>query len=53
MQFISAYDGASLNGPGASSWVSDALGWETSFRSRLPSGEDIAVLRLPQWNNQP
>jgi Trypsin-like peptidase domain len=47
MQFIPAYyDGSPLNGPGASSWVSDARGWETSFRSRLPSGEDIAVLRL-------
>jgi Trypsin len=47
MQFVPGYyDGSSLSGPGASSWVSDARGWETSFRSRLPSGEDIAVLRL-------
>jgi hypothetical protein len=47
MQFIPAYyDGSSLNGPGASSWVSDARGWETSFRSGLPNADDIAVLRL-------
>jgi len=47
MQFIPAYyDGSSLNGPGASSWVSDARGWETSYRSRYPGADDIAVLRL-------
>ena len=47
MQFVPAYyDGSSLNGPGATSWVSDARGWDTSFRSGLPSSQDIAVLRL-------
>jgi hypothetical protein len=47
MQFVPAYyDGTSLIGPGASSWVSDAVGWDTAFRSRLPDSQDIAVLRL-------
>jgi hypothetical protein len=47
MQFIPAYyDGTSLNGPGASSWVSDARGRDTSYRSGLPTSEDMAVLRL-------
>ena len=47
MQFIPAYyDGSSLMGAGASSWVSDARGWDTSFRSGLPTPQDLAVLRL-------
>jgi hypothetical protein len=47
MQFVPAYyDGNSLIGAGTTSWVSDAVGWDTSFRSRMPNSQDIAVLRL-------
>jgi V8-like Glu-specific endopeptidase len=47
MLFVPAYyDGSSLLGAGATSWVSDAWGWDASYRNRLPRGDDIAVVRL-------
>lgn len=47
MQFIpSYYDGKSLSGAGANSWVSDAQGWDVSYKSRYPDAFDLAVLRL-------
>lgn len=47
MRFVPAYyDGSSLLGAGAESYVSDARGWDTSYYSRLPDAHDMAVLRL-------
>jgi V8-like Glu-specific endopeptidase len=47
MRFVPAYyDGGSLLGGGAESYVSDARGWDVSYRSRLPDAHDMAVLRL-------
>ena len=44
MQFIPAYyDGSSLAGAGATSWVSDAHGWNTN---NTVAAHDMAVLRL-------
>jgi hypothetical protein len=53
MRFVPAYyDGTSLLGAGAESYVSDARGWDTSYYSRLPDAHDMAILRLyhPYWN---
>jgi V8-like Glu-specific endopeptidase len=47
MQFVPAYyDGKSILGSGATSWVSDAQGWDVSYKSRVPNAFDMAVLRL-------
>jgi V8-like Glu-specific endopeptidase len=47
MQFIPAYyDGGSILGAGASSFVSDTRGWDVSYYSRLPDAHDMAILRL-------
>jgi V8-like Glu-specific endopeptidase len=47
MRFVPAYyDGTSVLGPGGESYVSDARGWDVSYRSRLPDAHDMAVLRL-------
>ena len=47
MRFVPAYyDGTSLLGAGGESYVSDARGWDVSYRSRLPDAHDMAVLRL-------
>jgi V8-like Glu-specific endopeptidase len=47
IRFIPAYyDGKSIAGDGAASWVSDAQGWDVSYKSRLPNAFDMAVLRL-------
>lgn len=47
MQFVPAYyDGRSILGEGAQSYVSDAYGWDSAYRSRLPEANDTAVLRL-------
>jgi V8-like Glu-specific endopeptidase len=40
------YDGSSVSGAGAQSWVSNAHGWDVSFRSGLPNAYDLAVLRI-------
>ncbi|MDT5408421.1 MAG: hypothetical protein QOG14_641 [Mycobacterium sp.] len=40
------YDGSSVSGAGAQSWVSNAHGWDVSFLSRLPNAYDLAVLRI-------
>jgi hypothetical protein len=47
MRFVPAYyDGSSILGAGAESYVSDARGWDTSYYSRLPDAHDMAILRL-------
>lgn len=47
MRFVPAYyDGASLLGGGAESYVSDARGWDVSYYSRMPDAHDMAILRL-------
>ncbi len=47
MRFVPAYyDGTSILGSGVESYVSDARGWDVSYRSRLPNAYDMAVLRL-------
>jgi hypothetical protein len=47
MQFVPAYhDGRSILGDGAMSYVSDARGWDVSYKSRLPDPYDMAILRL-------
>lgn len=44
MLFVPGYwDGASVNGPGASSWVSDYRGWNTNDQV---AAHDMSVLRL-------
>lgn len=44
MQFVPGYyDGSSVSGPGATSWVSDAQGWNTGNQV---AARDMAVLRL-------
>jgi hypothetical protein len=47
MRFVPAYyDGASLLGAGGEAYVSDARGWDVSYRSRYPDAHDMAVLRI-------
>jgi hypothetical protein len=47
MRFVPAYyDGSSILGAGAESYVSDARGWDVSYYSRLPDAHDMAILRL-------
>ena len=47
MRFVPAYyDGTSILGAGAESYVSDARGWSVSYFSRLPDAHDMAVCRL-------
>ncbi len=44
MQFVPGYyDGSSVAGPGATSWVSDTHGWDTGDKV---AARDMAVLRL-------
>jgi V8-like Glu-specific endopeptidase len=44
MQFVPAYyDGSSVAGPGATSWVTDGQGWDTAA-----AAYDMAVLRLAE-----
>jgi V8-like Glu-specific endopeptidase len=44
MKFVPGYwDGVSVNGPGASSWVSDYRGWNTN---QQVAAHDMSVLRL-------
>ena len=40
------YDGLSVSGAGARSWVTQAYGWSVSYYSRFPDAFDMAVLRL-------
>lgn len=47
MRFVPAYyDGSSILGAGAESYVSDARGWDVSYISRMPDAHDMAILRL-------
>lgn len=47
MRFFPAYyDGASILGIGADSYVSDARGFDVSYYSQLPDAHDMAILRL-------
>jgi V8-like Glu-specific endopeptidase len=47
MRFVPGYyDGSSILGAGAESYVSDARGWDVSYYSRLPDAHDMAILRL-------
>jgi V8-like Glu-specific endopeptidase len=40
------YDGVSVLGGGARSWVTQASGYSVSYYSRYPDAQDMAVLRL-------
>jgi hypothetical protein len=47
MRFFPAYyDGWSILGAGAESYVSDARGWDVSYYSRIPDAHDMAILKL-------
>jgi V8-like Glu-specific endopeptidase len=47
MRFVPAYyDGSSILGAGAESYVSDVRGWDVSYYSRIPDAHDMAILRL-------
>jgi V8-like Glu-specific endopeptidase len=47
MRFVPAYyDGSSVLGAGAESYVSDTRGWSVSYYSRYPDAHDMAILRL-------